>query len=435
MLSAEKEEQRLQTVTSGPNFGSFGKVVNSIDGLQQQLDALALDEIIKAEDKARSLNLCLSRLQNKLDVLANIKERVTAAGEAIEQISIPSLDPAEFEPLHKPLHLHSIAPTSKLIPFPRPNRAAKERPKFVAIEPLDKETQPAPAKIGTPAGWLRPSTEDAQSAEPTAAPGGLEKSGAPSLPGEMSDIPASDQATASLEIPKAYIRNKLATLFSDNSPSADSVPAPAEAIRDLEEPASGATELNATTTADDVVEAGEHAEPTRATAGSEIDFDQQLLDDLIKNYGEFTASRNLPAAIEPPKTAESRSSQQGVAAAFRKTTQDIRKSNLPSNKRESDINRQLKKIIKDYGEYDLYAPQSPVSLKTAVIIAFVLLGLVFSGFYFFSSPITASPPAVARFGSAESNGSTPAPGPQDPLTPRSAGSETARPARQVKPVR
>lgn len=410
MLSAEKEEQRLRAVTSGTNFGSLGKVVNSIDGLQQQLDALALDEIIKAEDKARSLNLCLSRLQSKLDVLANIKERVTAACRAIEQISIPTLDPAEFEPLHKPLHLHSIAPASKLIPFPRPNKAGRERTKFVAIEPLDKETQSAPAKIGPPTEWARPSIENAQSAEPTSAPGGLEKS----------------------EIPKAYIRNKLATLFSDNAPFADSVAARSQATRDLAEPAGGATELN--TTGDDVIEAGEPAEPleaTRATAGSEIDFDQQLLDDLIKNYGEFTASRNLPAAIEPPKTAGSPPSHQGAAAAFRRTTQDIRKSNLPSNKKESDINRQLKKIIKDYGEYDLYAPQSPVSLKTGVIIAFVLLGVVLFGFYFFSSSMTASSPSVARFGSAESNNaSTTAPEPQEPVAPRATGSEAARPSRK-----
>lgn len=434
MLSAEKDQQRLQAVTSGTNLGSLGKFVNSIDGLQQQLDALSLDEVIKAEDKARSLNLCLSRLQNKLDVLANIKERVTAACEAVEQISIPSLEPAEFEPLRKPLHLHSIAPASKLIPFPRPNKTGKEKPKIVAVEPPDREAQPEPAKIGTPTEWFRPTIEDAQSAEPASAPGALKKPGAASHAGEMGDIPESDQPTATpFEMPKAYIRNKLASLFLDTPPSADPV-----ATRDFEEASGGATELNTTTTADDAVESGKHAEPleaTRATAGSEIDFDQQLLDDLIKNYGEFTASRSLPAAIDAPDPAESRSSQQATAA-FHRTTQDIRTSNLPTSKKESDINRQLKKIIKDYGEYDLYAPQSPVSLKTGVIIAFVLLGVVLFGFYFFSSPITASLPSVVRFGSAETNNeSTTAPAPQEPVTPTSTGSEAARPPRPVKPVR
>jgi len=59
--------------------------------------------------------------------------------------------------------------------------------------------------------------------------------------------------------------------------------------------------------------------------------------------------------------------------------------NLPLQRENGELDRKLKKLIKDYGEYDLYSRQSPIKLKTGVVIAFLLMTLVFSGFYFFSS--------------------------------------------------
>jgi hypothetical protein len=60
--------------------------------------------------------------------------------------------------------------------------------------------------------------------------------------------------------------------------------------------------------------------------------------------------------------------------------------NLPSPRKDGEIDRKLKKLIKDYGEYDLYSRQTPLKLKTGVVAAFLVLTLIFSGFYFFSSP-------------------------------------------------
>ena len=54
--------------------------------------------------------------------------------------------------------------------------------------------------------------------------------------------------------------------------------------------------------------------------------------------------------------------------------------------KQGEIDRQLKSIIKDYGEYDLYQRHNPLNLKVAGIVAFALLALVLGGFYFLKSP-------------------------------------------------
>ena len=70
--------------------------------------------------------------------------------------------------------------------------------------------------------------------------------------------------------------------------------------------------------------------------------------------------------------------------------------NLPSQRKDGELDRKLKKLIKDYGEYDLYSRQTPLKLKTGVVAAFLVLTLIFSGFYFFSSPKSAVPPVPRR---------------------------------------
>jgi hypothetical protein len=63
---------------------------------------------------------------------------------------------------------------------------------------------------------------------------------------------------------------------------------------------------------------------------------------------------------------------------------------VPNLQKAGELDRQLKKIIKDYGEYDLYSKQSSVNLKTGGIVVFVILGLVLGGLYLFKAPATVS---------------------------------------------
>jgi hypothetical protein len=59
-------------------------------------------------------------------------------------------------------------------------------------------------------------------------------------------------------------------------------------------------------------------------------------------------------------------------------------------RKNGELDRELKKIVKDYGEYDLYSRQRPINLRTGGIAAVLLLGGLLAGFYFFYSPNTAA---------------------------------------------
>ncbi|HEX6768556.1 MAG TPA: hypothetical protein VF208_04330, partial [Candidatus Binatia bacterium] len=151
-------------------------------------------------------------------------------------------------------------------------------------------------------------------------------------------------------------------------------------------------------------------DPSRALVTTNESFDLRLLDDLVSNYGEFVSNPNLPAtvnkkALKPvqPAATENQEAQPedtGPAAAAG-----------PAIKKHGDIDRQLKKIIKDYGEYDLYSDKQTTNIKKAGILAFVVLGLVFGGIYFFKAP-----PSTAKTAPAASISSSAAPVDRQPRT-------------------
>jgi hypothetical protein len=141
-----------------------------------------------------------------------------------------------------------------------------------------------------------------------------------------------------------------------------------------------------------------NAGQTRTEPPQEADFDRQLLEDLIKNYGEFTVLPGLPSKDNDERKRETIPSTPRLHSVTNVSVASHR--NVPAQRRDGDLDRKLKKLIKDYGEYDLYSKQSPVNLKTGVVGAFLILTLILSGFYFFSSPkSTASTNTSAASGS------------------------------------
>jgi hypothetical protein len=80
---------------------------------------------------------------------------------------------------------------------------------------------------------------------------------------------------------------------------------------------------------------------------------------------------------------------------------------LTSAKSRGEIDRQLKNIIKDYGEYDLYSHRKSPSIRTVTIAAAAALALLLGAFYLFKSPSTPAPPAAIE-------STAPAAGIQDP---------------------
>ena len=146
---------------------------------------------------------------------------------------------------------------------------------------------------------------------------------------------------------------------------------------------------------------------THAVASEEADFDQRLLDDLIKDYGEFTilpSSTPKGEAKKEPKPEPTMATPRVNASA---TVNPARQPNLPAQRKDGELDRKLKKLIKDYGEYDLYSRQTPIKLKMGVVIAFLLMTLIFSGFYFFSSTKSAVPPSASSASQSQSSSETP----------------------------
>ena len=148
----------------------------------------------------------------------------------------------------------------------------------------------------------------------------------------------------------------------------------------------------------DKLETEENATPAEAQTDAskarnphDSAIDQRLLDELIKNYGDFAATRNLPATLEASKPAAPKYDNPAVETSplFDEPIATARQ--LSNVKKAGDLDRQLKKIIKDYGENDLYPRQSLVNLKTGGIAAFAVLGLVLGALYLFRAPKAASP--------------------------------------------
>jgi len=142
-----------------------------------------------------------------------------------------------------------------------------------------------------------------------------------------------------------------------------------------------------------------------------VEFDTKLLDDLIKNYGEFIVSPQVPAEAEAKRpSSKSHNRSQSRVGSEPEQASD---KNAVSYSSHGELDRKLKKLIKDYGEVDLYSQRSWIKTKLRAIGAFGVLGVVLSGIYFFSAPkanlALKSPPAPLeeiQSSASESSGGT-----------------------------
>jgi hypothetical protein len=417
MLSAPKEEKRLKVVSSTsntPNLAGFGKVLNSIQGLQQRLDDFSVDDISEATEKARTLAVRLSELQRQLANLTAINESIATVRTAVDHAANETRELTKLEGLDRPLQLQAIAQASNLIRFPRVMKAAKDGPRVSSVNFIVTDS--------------RINTSKAEASTPTANPAEPDKN------------PSERLQTSQIETLSASPDETVVGLDATESPTNT---ASAQVQETREEPPARSeqvsqsdtvkvhnptlqTEASATPVPQPMFESLETAieKQTEAPVSTSADFDQRLLDDLIKNYGEFAASPNLPASIKPA----AKSKREAEHAESKARVGEFTKKNLPAVKKEGELDRQLKKLIKDYGEYDLYSQQSPVNLKNGVIAAVLLLALVFSGFYFFSAPKAPPRNAAANQSTSDSSNGTASPVKADSSGGKSLSNENKGPA-------
>jgi hypothetical protein len=402
MLSAQKEQLRLVASETSedhlPNVGSFGKVVNSIQGLQQRLENFSAEDVGAAHDRTQTLLFRLAELQRKLTTCAAIKESMAAVRSSLDQMLTDCVDLGKIAALETPLSIQTLIHANKLIQFPRLNKLANVFAHQIAEDDKEKPTSRATvdddcAQALQPSRNLDehfdiqlPRNTDLAIFEPWSPPqqetqlaASVEKensANAPFIPA-VDDLPATTALDPIVELESTETTSEDPQAGNDDSQGPDSAPvdtAPSAANREKTQDALGGT--------------------------TSTEFDQRLLDDLIRNYGEFTAGLSSYRTSETSDSADA--DQHGNEIKSEDLVQSIEnapeRNNLPSIKKEGDLDRQLKKIIQDYGEYDLYSRQSSLNLKTGVVAAFLLLALILSGFYYFSpktvdsqSSLTTSP--------------------------------------------
>jgi hypothetical protein len=461
MLPAEKRENHLSAVAANSNVSSasgFGKVLGSIQGLQQRLNDFTLDDIIGAENNLKSLMQQVVLMRDRFDTIAEMKHAVTNANQLILTIPEESFDLVGPDSLEKHPKLHAIVKASKLIRLQKLMKAAKASADGVSFDadagmlhfdnsaphnvvaPLSDETTQAEKTLAgevtrsktenfipigatdqgqaivieAPAEWpletassemqyssaanVEPASDfnlvSADESTPVEADvklfGGQDVSDAnphtfasPESPTDAV-VEAANNDSILAEVLAEAPANSLVTQATPIAPSPKPDAGDAERHKHLSRKEKKQARQKKRAETESTIE------ESKALVPAESKVNRQLLDDLIESYGDFALTPNLPAPIQAPTLPQIKSVEPSVMPApeFEKPVQETRSA--PNLQKAGELDRQLKKIIKDYGEYDLYSKQSSVNLKTGGIVVFVILGLVLGGLYLFKAPATVS---------------------------------------------
>ena len=397
MLSAKQDENRAEPTVprvSPPSGGTMGKVVNSIQGLQQRLNDYTLEEIAAAENRSRTLMLGLLNLQSRVDSLIAIKRSMTVVFDALQKTTSEDVKLSLVNPTGKSIHLHDIIQANNLIKFPGIKRTSNQSAGKANTD------RPGPGEIIPGDNDTPPSTRDLTRQSTT-----VDRSEAIDSPNEPAFVFGATEIDAASEVPSADFSwdkdDDLDKEFSDDIPGEQEIQAATTRSAAPEKYNSIQADLCPPESAEELPVLEESNTPTsKALVPTGGDFDQRLLDDLIKNYGEFFSSSSSSPKVASQANLEAVES--GSKPILHKPAAEGAKINTARTaplKKEGDIDRELKKIIKDYGEYDIYSRHNRINLKFAAIGAFLLLGAVFSGFYFLSSsrsPERSSPSAATE---------------------------------------
>lgn len=419
MLSAQKQEMPndIAPQSSLPTASGFGKVLNSIQGLQQRLDDFSVEEVSRAHAKAHDLIRQLVALQTELNAITKLKDVLAQTDAGIR--AIPEYDFAlvDADDLENHPQLRAIVQASKLIRMHRLLRAARASADSVCF---DLQTLPSSNEV----------------ASPIAAPGFTSEIPSRSETLLMGSTDGEVRASVSAACPPDSIEKKLSPLSS--SVATQNLQARTYEFAELKLEEARPSRRNEDSAPSEKPE----ADLTRNTPADQAPFDKRLLNDLIESYGEFTfsttsvsntgsRSRNLmirdevlpePQISPPIDSATSTPSQSvGTELILRESAStEMAQAKSPSTSEgplalpapdeeinrlasenaiaksnsRGEIDRQLKNIIKDYGEYDLYSHQKTTSSKTAVIAVVAALGLALGGWYFFKAPSSTEPTPV-----------------------------------------
>jgi hypothetical protein len=388
-----------------PTMGSFDKVVNSIDGLRDRVQGFTVEQVYEADQKLRTISLGLSELQQRLGVLCQMKDRVNRLKETVQRAQAQSLEESRSTIEAEPMPAHAIAQVENLLKLRQVIKLVKMTQNVsVTLTPRDQDVQSPvifePFEILSKAPNTSMTSELSPMEQPlTEAPRHIETAVASTAPDKSEEVYDPDQLDKAVEEMQFFSNEAADAPQSDET--LGSIP-----IENLHLESINATEypqLNRSFPMDEVPATIDQARPE---VSEEANFDRRLLDDLIKNYGEFSIMPSSPAAA---KVQQEPKNQNPISTPRTDSSMAVPLAtpSFPLQRKDGELDRKLKKLIKDYGEYDLYSRQTPLKLKTGVIAAFLVLSLVFSGFYFFSSPKSAITPSVSSASQSQNDSAAP----------------------------
>jgi len=447
MLTAENNQTPDDNSNTGPTstVGGFGNVLKSVQGLQQRLSDFSLDDVTAAEANANTLIHRIASVQQKLIELANLKRNLTAVAGTIHQIPETDFDLISPDSLERHPQLHAIVKTSKIIRLHKLLKVAKASAQSVSFDsevgrleigtPLAptisltkaekyperlSKTSPEPKPSKPAASWQNPNEAALGTIElPSFSTiintntdhALLKRAGTETIQEKLSDSLMESSSgnlavenLATLSEPKAAVVSPDTITESVAAPSAiaaDSTLHPDTLARDHEFPPMTPPKIQTVKRAVSASETTPEFDDERRSPVSNSAFNQRLLDDLIQNYGEFFVSpkpstKPAPIHVDIPIAPEPNFVEAEPVVAVEMMTVEAAQIIVPTVRSHGELDRQLKKLVKDYGEYDKYSHHSSLNLKKSAITAFVVLALVLAAVYFFRSPAqTISQPVPA----------------------------------------
>jgi hypothetical protein len=411
MFSAQKHEMPSDIppeTSRQPSDTGFGKVLNSIQGLQQRLDDFSIDEVTRAHSQAQALIRGFGLLQAQLNALTKLKDTVVNARNKIAALPEENFDLVDPDSFERHPQLRAIVKAAKLIRMHRILQAARASADSISLDnsavsgiDLTREISPTTERL------------------PVVPP--ADNVVAPIVDSATENNIASDKAEADFTSAHEYQILPPATLSAMQQ--SESRPKYEFAELKLNETQGGPLAGQK----DSVAMADKHLPiPSNDKKPSEKSrFNERLLSDVIETYGEFalvpvsstpaeSAQRSLPAPRTATDLIPIQSAVESAFAQSKSTTSVatpttapekekaiVNKGPAPSAKSRGEIDRELKNIIKDYGEYDLYSHQKSLNIKNAVIAVVTVLALIVGAFYLFK---TAPAPAPVASEDAVSSG-------------------------------
>ncbi|HUC97898.1 MAG TPA: hypothetical protein VMR88_05425, partial [Candidatus Polarisedimenticolaceae bacterium] len=322
----------------------------------------------------------------------SIKRSMTVVYEALEKTKTEDIKLSAIDNSAKPIKLHDIIQASNLIKFPGVKRTSHQSPGNNVIDATPGEVLSGEKHIKSTRDVIKQSSvEDRGEAtdspsEPAFVFGATDIEAASGIPSaDFSWDKDSDSDSESGD--NTQYEQEFQTNAIQSAPTKLNNPQP---------------DINAPEFVQELPLAEESNTPiSTALVPAGGDFDQRLLDDLIKNYGEFVSSSDSRSKVVAQANADTLEPESKPIFPEKPAVETANNNTARTSplKKEGDIDRELKKIIKDYGEYDIYSRHNRINIKFAAIGAFLLVVAVISGFYLLSSSKSEerlSPPVAAE---------------------------------------